>query len=72
MFLRNAFDITALVRQQNALAVLVNPPNPPGTPGDNGGNLNDPNIGENVTMRYTVGWDWVMPIPDRNRGSGMR
>ena len=70
MFLRNAFDITALVRQQNALAVLVNPPNPPGTPSpkDNGGNPNDPNIGENVTMRYTVGWDWVMSIPDRNTG----
>jgi mannosylglycoprotein endo-beta-mannosidase len=73
MFLRNAFDITALVRQQdalNALAILVNPPNPPGTPSpkDNGGNPDDPNIGENVTMRYTVGWDWVMPIPDRNTG----
>jgi mannosylglycoprotein endo-beta-mannosidase len=68
MFLRNAFDITALVRQQNVLAVLVNPPDPPGTPGDNGGNPDDPNIGENVTMRYTVGWDWVMPIPDRNTG----
>jgi len=54
MFLRNAFDITKLVRQQggNALAILVNPPNPPGIPGGNGGG--DPNIGENVTIRYTV------------------
>ena len=72
MFLRNAFDITKLVNKRdgssNALAILVNPPNPAGTPGGNGGNSQDPNIGENVTMRYTVGWDWVMPIPDRNTG----
>lgn len=74
MFLRNAFDVTELVNKRdgenalNALAVLVYPPNPPGTPGDNGGNSQDPNIGESVTMRYTVGWDWVMPVPDRNTG----
>lgn len=80
MFLRNAFDVTELVNQRDgaasgetqnalsALAILVNPPNPPGTPGENGGNSQDPKIGENVTMRYTVGWDWVMPVPDRNTG----
>ena len=72
MFLRNAFDITGLVRQQggNALAILINPPNPPGTPSptDNGGDPMYPNIGENVTMRYTVGWDWVKPVADRNTG----
>ncbi len=80
MFLRNAFDITELVNKNdgaasvetqnapNALAILVNPPDPPGTPDHNGGDSGYPNIGENVTMRYTVGWDWVMPIPDRNAG----
>ena len=71
MFLRNAFDITELVNKRdgasNALAILVHPPNPAGTPDGNGGSQ-DRNIGENVTMRYTVGWDWVMPIPDRNTG----
>src|ERR1051325_7695299 len=69
MFLRNAFDVTALVNKQpgaaNALAILINPPNPPGTKGNN---ASYPNIGENVTMRYSVGWDWVIPIPDRNAG----
>lgn len=69
MFLRNAFDVTALVNKQpgaaNALAILVNPPNPPGTKGNN---ASYPNIGENVTMRYSVGWDWVIPVPDRNAG----
>lgn len=80
MFLRNAFDITELVNQHeavsggeaqskpNALAIIVNPPNPPGIPGGNGGHQGSPNIGESVTMRYTIGWDWVIPIPDRNTG----
>ncbi|HVZ39434.1 MAG TPA: glycoside hydrolase family 2 TIM barrel-domain containing protein [Candidatus Kapabacteria bacterium] len=68
MFQRYLFDITDLVNpgSDNALAVWTQPPDPPGVPGGNGGQ--DPNIGNNVTMRYTVGWDWVEPIPDRSTG----
>lgn len=72
MFLRRAFDVTALATSSgdNRLAVLVYPPDPPGTPDStlNGGNPNDPNIGENVTMRYPVEWDWVAPVADRSTG----
>lgn len=71
MFLRHSFDVTGLVATQpgpHVLAVRVVPPDPPGNPGGNGGEQGTPNIGENVTMRYGVGWDWVIPIPDRSTG----
>lgn len=66
MFLRHSFNVTSLARTKNRVAVRVKPPDPPGVPGGNGGKA--PNIGNSVTMRYSVGWDWVIPIPDRNTG----
>lgn len=71
MFLRHEFEITALLASglgAHELAVLVTPPDPPGIPGGNGGKQGQPNIGESVTMRYGVGWDWVIPMPDRSTG----
>ena len=71
MFRRHVFDITPFViAGQNKLAVLVTPPNPPGltTEHINGGNSGQPNIAENVVARYPVGWDWVIPMPDRSTG----
>ncbi len=71
MFLRHEIDITEQAKpgEENVLAICVEPPNPPGRPGGNGGyDYPNVNIGKNVTMRYTVGWDWVIPIPDRNTG----
>jgi hypothetical protein len=67
MFLRQRYDVTDLVRfdGSNRLAILVRPPDPPGVPGGQGG---DGVIGRNVTMQFTPGWDWVMPVPDRNTG----
>ncbi len=72
MFLRRAFDVTAsaISGGDNRLAVLVYPPDPPGKPDPtlNGGDPSHKNIGENVTMRYPVGWDWIAPVADRNTG----
>ncbi|HEY0156726.1 MAG TPA: glycoside hydrolase family 2 TIM barrel-domain containing protein [Thermoanaerobaculia bacterium] len=68
MFLRHAFNVTPLARPgaANRVAVRVTPPDPPGVPGGNGGG--PPNIANSVTMRYGVGWDWVIPMPDRSAG----
>lgn len=68
MFLRQSYNITALLHQQgpNRLAVLVYPPDPPGNP--NGGQGGDGTIGRNVSSQFTAGWDWIRPIRDRNTG----
>lgn len=66
MFRRHAFNVTKLAGAQNRVAVLVTPPDPPGVPGGNGGQ--PPNIANSVTMRYGVGWDWVIPTADRSTG----
>jgi mannosylglycoprotein endo-beta-mannosidase len=73
MFTRRSLDVTTLVHvAKNKLAVLVSPPNPPGVPDPsdkvNGGKSEYPNIGESVVARYPVGWDWVIPMPDRSAG----
>lgn len=62
---------------KNALAVKIYPLDYPGLPdteqlqafGDfylNGGATGD--IGKNVTMLCSVGWDWIPPVRDRNIG----
>ena len=68
MFLRQSYNITALLHPQgpNRLAVLVYPPDPPGNP--NGGQGGDGTIGRNVSSQFTAGWDWIRPIRDRNTG----
>lgn len=79
MFAEYSLDITSLVKPGavNALAVKIYPLDVPGLPakeqlkafGDffqNGGPTGD--IGKNVTMLCSVGWDWIPPVRDRNMG----
>jgi hypothetical protein len=79
MFAQYSFDITGLVvpGQENAMAVKIYPLDYPGLPAEeqlkalgdffeNGGPTGD--IGKNVTMLCSVGWDWIPPVRDRNIG----
>ncbi len=79
MFAQYSLDVTPHIRpgEKNALAVKIYPLDYPGLPdteqlealGDfylNGGPTGD--IGKNVTMVCSVGWDWVPPVRDRNMG----
>ena len=68
MYLREAYDVTYLVKKDsmNFLAVLVEPPDPVGNP--NGGQGGDGQIGKSVTNQFTAGWDWIQPVRDRNTG----
>src|SRR5206468_2499865 len=61
----------------NALAVKIYPLDEPGYPAkeqlqalgpfyENGGPTGD--IGKNVTMLCSAGWDWIPPVRDRNMG----
>src|SRR5580658_2463904 len=63
--------------QENALAVKIYPLDYPGLPStpqiqalgdffENGGPTGD--IGKNVTMLSSVGWDWIPEVHDRNMG----
>jgi exo-1,4-beta-D-glucosaminidase len=79
MFAQYAFDVTKsiIAGKQNALAVKIYPLDYPGLPSQeqlkafddfypNGGPTGD--IGKNVTMLCSVGWDWMPPVRDRNMG----
>ncbi len=79
MFAEYSLDVTRHIKAgaENALAVKIYPLDYPGLPsteqlealGDfypNGGPTGD--IGKNVTMLCSVGWDWVPPVRDRNIG----
>ncbi len=79
MFAEYSFDISKLVKAGggNAVAVKIYPLDYPGLPahpqldalGDfyaNGGPTGD--IGKNVTMLCSVGWDWMPEVHDRNMG----
>ncbi len=79
MFAQHSLDVTRQIMagEKNALAVKIYPLDWPGLPdteqlealGDfylNGGPTGD--IGKNVTMVCSVGWDWVPPVRDRNMG----
>jgi beta-galactosidase/beta-glucuronidase len=79
MFAQYSFDVSKEIRtgEKNVLAVKIYPLDYPGLPsteqlealGDfypNGGPTGD--IGKNVTMLCSVGWDWVPPVRDRNMG----
>ena len=82
MFNSQSFDITSIasLKSKNVLAVNVLPVDIPGTsnrtnnnrPGAAGENKNggDGEIGKNVTMLMSVGWDFTAPdgIRDRNTG----
>ena len=49
------------------LAVLVHPPDHPGRV-EGGGQGGDHDIAKDVTAQYVEGWDWIIPIRDRNTG----
>ncbi|WP_419801519.1 glycoside hydrolase family 2 protein [Mucilaginibacter sp.] len=68
MFLRESYNITSLLNKngKNRLAVLVYPPDPVGNP--NGGQGGDGRIAKGVGLQYTAGWDWIVPMRDRNTG----
>ena len=79
MFARHDLDVSEAIRagQDNALAVKIFPLDEPGLPAppqlealdefyDNGGPTGD--IGKNVTMLSSVGWDWIPEVRDRNMG----
>ena len=79
MFAEYRLDVTAQIKAggTNVLAVKIYPLDYPGLPsqeqlkamGDffaNGGPTGD--IGKNVTMLCSVGWDWIPPVRDRNMG----
>jgi exo-1,4-beta-D-glucosaminidase len=79
MFAEYSFDISKQIKagSENVLAVKIYPLDYPGLPAseqlkalgdffENGGPTGD--IGKNVTMLCSVGWDWIPPVRDRNMG----
>jgi len=79
MFAEYSLDVTKQIKagSENALAVEIYPLDYPGLPDTeqlkalgpfflNGGPTGD--IGKNVTMLCSVGWDWMPPVRDRNMG----
>lgn len=79
MFAEYRLDVSGVVHpgQPNGLAVKIYPLDEAGTPsppqlkalGDfflNGGP--NGNIGKNVTMLCSIGWDWIPEVHDRNMG----
>jgi exo-1,4-beta-D-glucosaminidase len=79
MFAEYSLDVSKQIRagSANALAVKIFPLDYPGLPAteqlkalgdffENGGPTGD--IGKNVTMLCSVGWDWIPPVRDRNMG----
>jgi Exo-beta-D-glucosaminidase Ig-fold domain/Glycosyl hydrolases family 2/Glycosyl hydrolases family 2, TIM barrel domain/Glycosyl hydrolases family 2, sugar binding domain len=79
MFAEYSFDVTRVIKtgEENAIAVKIYPLDYPGLPSkeqlkalddfyENGGPTGD--IGKNVTMLCSVGWDWIPPVRDRNIG----
>jgi exo-1,4-beta-D-glucosaminidase len=79
MFAQYSLDVTKqiIAGSENALAVKIYPLDYPGLPAteqlkalgdffENGGPTGD--IGKNVTMLCSVGWDWIPPVRDRNMG----
>jgi len=79
MFGEYSLDVSNLIRSgmENAVAVKIYPLDYPGLPAteqlkalgdffENGGPTGD--IGKNVTMLCSIGWDWIPPVRDRNMG----
>ncbi len=79
MFAEYSLDVTREVNagKDNIMAVKIYPLDYPGLPSEeqlkalgdffaNGGPTGD--IGKNVTMLCSVGWDWMPPVRDRNIG----
>lgn len=79
MFGEYALNVSTEIKtgEENALAVEIYPLDYPGLPAhpqlnalgpfyENGGPTGD--IGKNVTMLCSVGWDWIPAVRDRNMG----
>lgn len=79
MFAEYALNVSKAIRAggENVLAVEIYPLDYPGLPAhpqlnamgpfyENGGPTGD--IGKNVTMLCSVGWDWIPAVRDRNMG----
>jgi beta-galactosidase/beta-glucuronidase len=79
MFAEYSLDVSKniIAGGKNVLAVKIYPLDEPGYPDKeqltamgpfflNGGPTGD--IGKNVTMLCSVGWDWIPPVRDRNMG----
>ncbi|MBS1528379.1 MAG: beta galactosidase jelly roll domain-containing protein, partial [Bacteroidetes bacterium] len=79
MFAEYSLDVSKWIipGAENGLAVEIYPLDYPGYPAkeqlqalgpfyENGGPTGD--IGKNVTMLCSVGWDWMPPVRDRNMG----
>ncbi len=79
MFAEYSLDVSNQIKpgEENVLAVKIYPLDFPGLPAteqlkalgdffENGGPTGD--IGKNVTMLCSVGWDWIPPVRDRNMG----
>ncbi|MEO6330881.1 MAG: sugar-binding domain-containing protein [Ginsengibacter sp.] len=79
MFAQYFLNVSSAIKpgETNALAVKIYPLDYPGLPShpqtkalgdfyDNGGTNGD--IGKNVTMLCSVGWDWIPEVHDRNIG----
>ena len=79
MFADYNLDVSGAINAggDNAVAVKIYPLDYPGYPAkeqlaalgpfyENGGPTGD--IGKNVTMLCSVGWDWIPPVRDRNMG----
>jgi hypothetical protein len=79
MFAEYKLNVSGLIKAggTNYMAVKIYPLDYPGLPADeqlkafddfyaNGGPTGD--IGKNVTMLCSVGWDWMPPVRDRNIG----
>jgi hypothetical protein len=79
MFAEHNLDVTKAINAggENALAVKIYPLDYAGYPAkeqlkalgpfyENGGPTGD--IGKNVTMLCSAGWDWIPPVRDRNMG----
>ncbi|CAI7913967.1 unnamed protein product [Closterium sp. NIES-53] len=57
----------SMSESRNHLAVVVNPVDHPGNV-DGGGQGGDHQVAKDVTAQYVEGWDWIIPIRDRNTG----
>ena len=79
MFADYNLDVSGAIKAgaENVLAVKIYPLDYPGYPSkeqlqalgpfyENGGPTGD--IGKNVTMLCSAGWDWIPPVRDRNMG----
>ena len=69
MFLRRSLDVThaAAWGAANEVVLRVAPPDHVGCV-DRGGQGGDHHIAKDVTAQYVAGWDWTVPVPDRNTG----